>query len=644
MGDYDILVKISGDASSLISAIGAAGKNVTDFTKGIDKIGKTLTVVGGAITAAFATIIYKTVEAGDQIWDMSQRTGIAVETLSALGYAAKQSGTDMETVETSLKFLARAMDDMAKGTGTAKDTFAQLGVAVKGSEGKLRPTVEVMKDVATAISKMTNETQQTVVATELFGSRMGTQLLPMLKLGGNEIENLMNKAKELNIVFTEEDAKAADNFKDKMNDLKEVLGAAARSLANVLIPTLMEYANKAVEIVKKIREWADSHKSLVEMIIKVGATLGVLAAAGGPILLAVSTFLKLAPAIEAVKTALLSLATGGTYGLVIAAVAAFVIAYKNNFLGLKTFADNLWEHLKAGYKDYAKFIYDIEANIGAALITPAMAAAESAKNIALFSKSTEELLKKTNEVIPTLQKLSVGGFATVGLGVKAAINDFGSFSKALKEKFTDAFIDAMKTVEDRLFELTHTKREIEIKGLDEKKAKLIEIAKQAGLSAKEEIAAIKEIMDWYRREIDLLNKKETTLTKKYYDIYTKAGEKIGVMASAALAEEYMAEGYNIKPSPYNPAEIIPGQLLPELQTGTPLVTKTGLAVIDKGEAVLTPQQNKAYQSGGKTEINININNPIVRNDDDIVKIRREVNKAIEEAIRQYGRSGYVMAY
>jgi len=199
------------------------------------------------------------------------------------------------------------------------------------------------------------------------------------------------------------------------------------------------------------------------------------------------------------------------------------------------------------------------------------------------------------------------------------------------------FTESMKTVEDELYEMTHTQKENEIKLLNEKKAKLIEIAKQAGLSAQEEIAAIKKILEYYQKELDMLNEK-SSLNKKYYDVYNKKNEKIGVMVTPELAEEYMAQGYDVMESAYNPTEVVPGQVLPKLATGTPLVRKAGVAIIDKGEAVLTPEQNKAYQAGAKS-YTININNPVVRNDDDISKIRQQFEESMNGLIPEFGRSG-----
>ena len=69
------------------------------------------------------------------------------------------------------------------------------------------------------------------------------------------------------------------------------------------------------------------------------------------------------------------------------------------------------------------------------------------------------------------------------------------------------------------------------------------------------------------------------------------------------------------------------------------MTKKGIYGLDIGERVLTAKENITYDQQ-KKEINININNPVVRNDNDITKIKQQVNMAFQEFVRQFGRSGY----
>ena len=695
----ELKINIIGDASKLKGALGEAGSQVTKFAEKIGSIGKTMTIVGGAITAAFGVIIKKTMDAGDQFDKMSLRTGETVENLSSLAYACDITGTSIEGLETGIKFLTKGMDDAQKGMGEAKDAFEELKISIVDIEGNLRPTVDVLKEAATKIAAIENPAKQAALAMELFGARSGTQLIPLLKEGGAGIEELMKKAKELGITMSTEAASAAAEFKDRLTDLKGSLAGAGRDIAMILIPPLTKLAEKAVEIVKRIREWTEAHPVLIEWIVKIGATLGALAAVGGPILIAASAFLKMQGAITALGTI-----SAGPIGIFIVAIAGIVLGanklterLRETVGGLREFREeinkmsllqldieiqNLTDTIEQLQKRFSEIPKGIgqqelltimdeinkrleilygkrkeltEMATGVDTLTDSMGElGEEAKDaIGEIDKAIKEINDRLYELTHTAienatKKLEEQRQAYIDLGVAIGIVDEWHSEEIKKlndvSEAYDTFLDAMKTVEDRMFELTHTQREVEIKQLDEKKAKLIEVAKQAGLSADEEIAKIKEIMAWYQKEIDLLNKKETTLSKRYYDIYNKKGERIGVMTSAEQAQAYMNQGYNVMESIYNPAEVVPGQVLPKLQTGTSLVKKTGLAIIEKDEAVLTPEQNKAYRSGGN-QFTVNINNPVVRNNDDIVKIRREIEKALSvDMPRQYKRSGYELAY
>jgi len=320
----DIWVNILGDASKLKGALGNAEGHVSSFSEKIGKIGKIATVAGGAVTAAFTGIVVKTAQAGDQFDKMSLRTGVSVEDLSSLAYAANICGTDITTLENSLRFLVRGMDDTSKGIGESKDAFEKLGISVVDEEGNLRPTIEVMKEAANALAEMENETDKIAIATDIFGSRYGTQLLPLLKEGGGGIEELMNKAKELGITMSTEAATKAAEFTDRMTDLKGSLAGVGRTIGDTLIPAIIPLIEKVTEIVGKVTNWAKENPELVETITKVAAVVGGIAAVGGPILLAVSAITKVSGAVSAIGTL-----TTGSIGLLILAIGGVVLVWKN---------------------------------------------------------------------------------------------------------------------------------------------------------------------------------------------------------------------------------------------------------------------------------------------------------------------------
>jgi hypothetical protein len=408
----DIWVNILGDASKLKGELDKASGHVSNFSEKIGSIGKIATIAGTAITGIFTAIILKTAQVGDQFNDMSLRTGVTVEDLSTLDYACRQNGTSIETLETGLKFLTRAMDDTSKGTGTAKDTFAALGIEVVDAEGNLRPVTEVMKDVATKMSEIKNPAEQAALAMELFGARSGTELVPLLKEGGDAITGYQGKAKDLNIEISTKSAQVADAFKDKMSDLTGSLAGAGRTIGDVLIPAIIPLIEKATEIVGKISLWAEENPRLVETITKIGAVVGIIGAVGGPILMAVAAFSKISGAISAIGTI-----STGPIGLLILAIGAVVLIWKN--------WDEIVDFVKDWYEKIIGFLTDLKDS----------AILKVQEMIDWIVQKFEDLANLPKKMLDW-GKNAVSGLAD---GIKSKVGDIGEACKSVGNKVKNFF-------------------------------------------------------------------------------------------------------------------------------------------------------------------------------------------------------------
>lgn len=630
----EAFIELKTDGRQLIAGLSGAEKQVIASTNAMSQklatVGKTMTVAGAAITGALALIIKKTVDAGDKFNDMSLRTGESVENLSALAYAAEQSGTNIEGLETGIKFLTRAMADTATGTGTAKDTFTKLGIAVKDTEGKLRPTVDVMKEIATKISEMKNPAEQAATAMQLFGARSGTELVPLLKEGGKGIDELMKKAEELGIVISTKDAKAADEFKDKMNDLGASLAAAGRDIANILIPPLKDLIEWATEIIKKVRTWADAHKPLVEWIVKVGAALGALAAVGGPILLAVSAFLKLVPAIMAVKAALLALGTisTGPIGLLILAVGGLYTAWQTNLFGMKDIVKNAFDDIGGNFSKGAEIIKDSGAAVGAF--------AEKNEELATSFDNIETGAGKASEAIKIYAGDVAENYNELAIKATESWADFYAFWEAEAKRTADV-IDKKVTIlidkwgvshkvwTDKIKEITKTLYEV-----IDAQGKIIGLRSQQIMSQIEAAAGV-TLKAITSTAVDASKVIEGTIeesTKKFSNYIKKIKNEVGKVTGVILPGGGTITVAGTPVIPY-------AGPIPSLQTGG-IVPKTGLYQLHQWEKV-TPANQNTYDQRQSFSPVISIS---IAGDADERKIKRVVDLALEESARQFRRSGF----
>jgi TP901 family phage tail tape measure protein len=278
-----------------IAAVKGDQKSLTGFIlnneQQIKKFGKALTIVGAAITGAFGLLIKGAADAGDYINDLSIRTGIGAETLSAYKLAADKSGTSLEGLAIGMRGLANQMQSANDGGKESQRIFDSLGITYVDNTGKLRPLGEVMLDVADRFAGMEDGARKTALAQDIFG-RSGMELIPMINMGRKGLEENAEAAKKLGIVWSQEAAAKADEFNDSMAELKAGLAGTGREIATVLMPTVKALIENVRDIAVKVREWVAEHPTLTSWIAKLTLGMGLLMGAIGPILVALPGLVK----------------------------------------------------------------------------------------------------------------------------------------------------------------------------------------------------------------------------------------------------------------------------------------------------------------------------------------------------------------
>ena len=188
-----------------------------------------LPVVGVAGIAAFAK---SNLESADSMSKLSQRTGIAAPMLDKFRKVAELSDTSIQSLERAFPALTKNIDDAAqKGKGPAFDAFQRLGVAITDASGKVRNADDVMLDISDRFQNMANGTEKAALASAVFGTRIGSELIPLLNSGGDAVRNM-------GTALTQEFADKAAAFNDRLEDMQEKLGDLGLRLTEALLPAL----------------------------------------------------------------------------------------------------------------------------------------------------------------------------------------------------------------------------------------------------------------------------------------------------------------------------------------------------------------------------------------------------------------------
>lgn len=221
--------KLNGAATSVSNGFKFAGAAVGAFI-GLQAVQEIVRIGGAMINAA------------DQMDEMAERTGMSVESLSQLQYAAKIAGTDINTVEGALAKLSAKAVDAASGNKTAAVAFDALGVAVQNADGSMRSSIDIMADVGDQLSEITDATLRTAVAREVFG-KSGDAILPFAM----RVRELRGEAEQLGATMSGRFATQAAEFNDNLDRSSALLSSMGRTVMGELLPGMNALAESFVK-------------------------------------------------------------------------------------------------------------------------------------------------------------------------------------------------------------------------------------------------------------------------------------------------------------------------------------------------------------------------------------------------------------
>jgi len=260
-----------------------AAKQLTKFKKEAADAGKALgdTIVKlGAITlgagtiAGFTALIKSTIDSADHLNDLSKKTGVAVETLGGIGFAASQAGGDLEGVTAAFVKMDKSIASALGGNKNAIADFKDLGISLQ--DLKTQTPDQIFAKLADGFAGAEDGALKTAAATNVLG-KAGADQLALLNDGGDALLKNIEYYKRYSGV-TQQTAEQADQFNDTLGKLKLLSGAFGQTLASELLPTLQGMADLWLEN----KEKGDQFRGVATTIAD--AFKGIVATAGAAVI------------------------------------------------------------------------------------------------------------------------------------------------------------------------------------------------------------------------------------------------------------------------------------------------------------------------------------------------------------------------
>lgn len=188
--------------------------------------GIAVTIAASAVAAS----VVKAISTGAEIGDLAERYGIGTTAIQQLSYAAKQSGTDLDTLVAGIRNMQKGL-----GGGTLGDELKALGISMQTIRG-LAPEKQ-FEIIGDAIGSLPDPAQRTAMAMKIFG-KAGAELIPLF---GNITEHTerFNKSGR---GMSEEMVKMSGELDDQLGELNHEFKQMAIALGTSLIPGLQNAA------------------------------------------------------------------------------------------------------------------------------------------------------------------------------------------------------------------------------------------------------------------------------------------------------------------------------------------------------------------------------------------------------------------
>ena len=280
--------------NAMSDAMGQTGKNTEELGKNMEETGKQTDELAKKldlslakeglenVNSAIGAAISKLKEWGTAIWEagknastmaddlitMSTKTGMSVEKLQEMQYAARFVDTELNTITGSMTKLTSSM---TSGSAAVGEAFMTLGVRVTDNTGALKTQEQVFWECIDALGKVANETERDAIAMTLFGKSAG-DLTPLIKAGSAEWNAYAEEARKAGIIISQDGVSALGTFNDSLQRMEATFDGVKNQLLSALAPAFSAIADKVTEVAQKFSEWVQTDEAQ-EMLANIAQTV-----------------------------------------------------------------------------------------------------------------------------------------------------------------------------------------------------------------------------------------------------------------------------------------------------------------------------------------------------------------------------------
>lgn len=264
--------------NNIVKDINAIGGSISSLGSSIMPV----SLAAGALVAGVTKIGTSSIKTADDIATLATQIGLSAEELQRWQYIAMQTDVSDSDLQTGLTKIQKSLGELATGElSTTSKVLQDLGIsaedASKGMEANFSKIIDILSGIEDPILRAN-------YANELFGSKLGSKIIPLLTAGGEGLKKLSDEFDSLGFL-TNEQVKQFSDFDNVMNKIKYQIDNVKNQLGYALLPVMQSVTslieNKVIPAIRNLSDWIGNlDQGQVELILKIASVV----AAIGPLL------------------------------------------------------------------------------------------------------------------------------------------------------------------------------------------------------------------------------------------------------------------------------------------------------------------------------------------------------------------------
>ena len=349
----------------------------------------------------------------------AEDTAEAIGLMGNAGIKSTQAGTALRTI----------MSNLSGEVKICGSNIGEVTIATTNADGSMRDLSAILADCRTAFGGL-SESEKAAAAEALVGKNAMSGFLALMNAAPADIEKVSSAIANCDGKSAEMAATMQDNLAGQLTILKSQLEELAISFGEILMPAIRQIVTWVQGFVDKLNGMDEGTKNTI-------VTIGLLAAAIGPVLIIIG---KVVSAVGSIMTfiptliggissiggglsALWGILAANPVTLVIAAIAALIaifVALWNNCEGFREFWINLWNVIKDAAIAVWNGLKDFFSNIWNAITGAAQSIWNGLKDF--FSGLWEGIKNIFQTVLDVIKTLIVARFEFYKMIITTVLN------------------------------------------------------------------------------------------------------------------------------------------------------------------------------------------------------------------------------